>query len=339
MSRLRRGTTAAALVASLTLVSACAAEPPADSWVMTPISYDNRMDGDTGAPQYIDAAYPMALTGDTAGGFWGVSAGSFLHIDANGEAVRRFNLDPGAPNGAIAALSPTVLAMATGERTLTYPGSVTVFDTEAMTWEEVHRDERALGDIAARGDEIYVVAYVLGDPAFTVEKLSLASSVAPIQMGPVFAGHGPVAIAVDSEGVLYIATNRERIIVAPDGTVQDRQQVGSANPDVAVSEYGKVAWSGLEPATATVPSFVEGGSAQARDIIDAHTDCNPESPELAVTGLDYLTLGTPTDLVTLPFLCAPHSITWINDIELVASIGNEGGAPLVRLTPPERAGA
>lgn len=67
--------------------------------------------------------------------------------------------------------------MSTGERTQIYPGSVMLFDTKAMSWTTVHRDQRALGDIAAHGDHVYVVAYPLGEPAFTIEKLSPEGSI------------------------------------------------------------------------------------------------------------------------------------------------------------------
>jgi hypothetical protein len=335
ISRVRRAVAVAVgVVATFASLTACAAEPPADSWVLTPMSYDNRMDGDTGPPDLIDAAYPMALTGDTAGGFWGASAGSFLHLDEAGVAVRRFNVDPGAPTGAIAAISPTVLLVSTGERTPTYPGSVMLFDTKAMSWTEVHRDERALGDIAARGDDIYVVAYGFGKPAFTIEKLALSSPAEPIPVGPTFNGYGQVAIDVDSDGTIYVVTSTERISLAADGTVQWREPVGSANPVVSVNTRGDVAWSGLDPVPAALPTFVVGGSAEARGIIDDHIECDPETLKYSGQGVDYLTLATSQDSLTLPFLCAPSSITWVNDHELVASIGTEGSAPLVRLTPP-----
>ena len=32
-----------------------------------------------------------------------------------------------------------------------------LFDTEAMSWAEIHRDKRVLGDIAAQGDGVYIV--------------------------------------------------------------------------------------------------------------------------------------------------------------------------------------
>jgi hypothetical protein len=212
-----------------------------------------------------------------------------------------------------------------------------LFDTAAMTRTAVHRDERALGDIAAHGGDVYVVAYAFGEPAFTIEKLTLATRADPVPVGPVFAGQGQVAIDVDSAGTLFVATDRERFTLAADGTVQQREPVGSASPVVSVNERGGVVWSGLAPASAALPSFVVGGSVEARDIIDAHVRCDPESPELSLHGVDYLTLATRQDSLTLPFLCAPRSIAWINDHELVVSIGTEGGAPLVRLTLPSDA--
>lgn len=68
--------------------------------------FDNSMDGEQAGESLIDTTYPMQLLSDTAGGFWGVSVGSWLHIDASGDAVRRFNLDEGVPSGAVAAITP-----------------------------------------------------------------------------------------------------------------------------------------------------------------------------------------------------------------------------------------
>jgi hypothetical protein len=136
---------------------------------------------------------------------------------------------------------------------------------------------------------------------------------------------------------VYVATSTERISLAADGTVQWREPVGSTNPVVSVNERGDVAWSGLGPTPAALPTFVVGGSAEARGIIADHIECDPETLAVSGQGVDYLTLATSQNSLTLPFLCAPRSITWVTDHELVASIGTEGGAPLVRLTPPAAA--
>ncbi len=155
--RLRRGVATVMLATMLAAAVGCAPEPPPDAWVLSPVQYDNRMDGDEGLPRLIDTTYPMALASDTTGGFWGTSASSYLHVDAEGVAVRRFNLEPGMPDGRIAAVSPTVLVVSTGTPEPTRPGAVMLFDTEAMSWAEIHRDKRVLGDIAAQGDGVYIV--------------------------------------------------------------------------------------------------------------------------------------------------------------------------------------
>ena len=310
----------------------CGAEPPANAWVLAPISYDNRMDGDGGPSDFIDASYPMSLVSDTAGGFWGVSAGSWLHIDETGAAVSRFNLDPGAPGGAVDAVTPTVLAV-TGEGTPSYPGSILLFDTDMMSWEELHRDERALGDIATTGDAVYFVAYIPGDSTFTIDKLALTPGAKPVTVSPALDGSEEVAIDIDN-GTLYVATPIERIILGPDGTIRSRDQVRSTHPGVSVNDRGDVVWSGQASTTATVPTFVSGGSADARRIVDSHSECDPRNPPLSTQGIEQLTLSSGGESVALPFLCSPSGFTWINDRELVVSVGDEGGAPLVRVTPP-----
>jgi len=335
ISRLRLVAAAGTVMALMYAATGCAAEPPADAWVLAPISYDNRMDGDTGPSDFIDASYPMSLVSDTAGGFWGVSAGSWLHIDEDGTAVSRFNLDPGVPDGAIDAVTPTVLAIATGERTPSYPGTIRLFDTEAMNWEELHRDERALGDIATTSEDVYFVAYALEEPTFTIEKLTLAPDANPVTVSPTLDGHGPVDIDVDNSGMLYIATPTDHIILGPDGTIRSSEPVHSTHPRVAVNDRGDVAWSGQASTTTALPTFVSGGSAEARQIIDSHSECDPSNPQFSTQSIDHLTVSSSEESVTLPFLCSPAGLTWINDRELVVSVGDEGGAPLVRVTPPD----
>ena len=337
ISRLRGVATAGIVMALLYATTGCAAEPP-DAWVLAPISYDNRMDGDTGPSEFIDASYPMSLVSDTAGGFWGVSAGSWLHIDEDGTAVSRFNVDPGVPDGAIDAVTPTVLAIATGEGTPSYPGTILLFDTEAMSWEELYRDERALGDIATTSGAVYYVAYTLVEPTFTIEKMALTRSAEPVTVSPALDVHGPVAIDIDNDGILYIATPTEHIILGADGTIRSSEQVSSTRPGVSVNDRGDVAWSGEAATAAELPIFVSGGSEDARRIIDCYSECDPDNPPISTQGVDHLTLSSGEESVTLPFLCSASGFTWINDVELVVSVGDEGGAPLIRVTPPDDSG-
>ena len=337
-SRLRLLAAVGIAMAVLSATVGCGAEPPADAWVLAPISYDNRMDGEAGPSDFIDASYPMSLVSDTAGGFWGVSAGSWLHIDETGAAVSRFNLDPGAPGGAVDAVTPTVLAVASGEGTPSYPGTILLFDTETMSWEELHRDERALGDIATTSDAVYFVAYTPGESTFTIEKLALTPGAKPVTVSPALDGQGPVAIDVDNGGMLYVATPTERIILGPDGTIRSSDPVPSIHPGVSVNDRGDVVWSGQAATTAALPTFVSGGSAEARRIIDSYIECDPNNPPFSTQGIDHLTVSSSEESVALPFLCSPSGFTWINDRELVVSVGDEGGAPLVRVTPPSDSG-
>lgn len=336
MSR-RRRFVAAALVTAATAggLVACAPEPPTDAWVLTPISYDNRLDGDGGAPEHIDLTYPMALTGDTAGGFWGHSAGSFVHIDADGTAVRRFNLDPGAPSGMTVALNPTTLVM-TSQTDARFTSSVVLFDTDTMTFSDLSDDTRTIGALAAHGGDVYLAVYGFGEPTFTVETLSASAPGTPRQIGPAFDGHGPLAIDVDDAGTVYVATESERIVISDEGTILHREDVPSIRPAVAVNGDGDAVWTGQAPASADVPSFVRGGSGEARDIIATYSEC-AAGPNASESAVDVLTLATGATERSLPFLCGQARVTWIDDDQLVASVGTENGAVLVRITPPGQA--
>lgn len=105
------GTAAITLV--MVGITGCTTAPvpvPDDAWLVSPISYDNAMDGEPA--NRIDVTYSMQkMTGDTAGGFWTESAGCWLHIDRYGEAASRFNDDSSIRVHGISAISPTVLAV------------------------------------------------------------------------------------------------------------------------------------------------------------------------------------------------------------------------------------
>ncbi|WP_157962562.1 hypothetical protein [Homoserinimonas sp. OAct 916] len=344
MTYIRRAVLASIVVAVTVFgVTACSPAPSDDSWVLSPIRYDNRANGDPGPREMIDTPYTMTLIGDTAGGFWGISLGSYLHIDEAGTAVSRFNLADDDPHGSVAAVTPTTLVMASGVPGLSNSGSILLIDTESMSWEEVHRDSRQLGDIATTGGTAYFVAFDWAEETFTVDTVALEPGAEPVTLSPVFTRTWPVALDVDPSGSIYLATENERIVLAADGRIESRHPVASATPAVSVNQAGDVAWSGQDSPSPTGPTHVAGGSDEARTIIDRHIDCVSDDPRLKPVSVggrptlehpDRLTLMIAEDTITLPFLCAAAGFTWINDRELVVSVGNETGAPLVRVTPP-----
>lgn len=321
------------VAATLFGMTACTAAPPRDAWVLDPISYDNQMDGEVGLPKFIDVAYPMVLMSDTAGGFWGAASISWLHVDATGKAVRRFNLGVDAPRGPGVALSPTELIVTGGEGSSHDPRSIFLFDTEAMTWKELHRDERMLGAFAATGDDVYFVAYAFDSPTFTIERLALAPGALPVTVTPRLEGWGRVGLAVAQDGTLYVATTTEHIVLAGDGSVRSRKAIRSAYPSVDVNDRGDVAWSMGFAGKREVDTYVAGGSADARRIIDRHVTCEVPGP-MAPAGVQDSLVVDAQQAGGVPLLCWPDSFTWLNDRELVVSIGSEGGAPLVRVTVP-----
>lgn len=262
--------------------------------------------------------------------FGGVSSGSWLHIDASGAAARRFNLDVGSPNGAVAAINPTRLAVVSSDP-VGGGGVVEVFDTETMSWELMHRDERPLGDVAVSGQDVLFVAYENSAAAmFTVVRLPLDAATGPVEVTTPLPAVGLVAIDADDNGTIYAAAGEKSYVFAADGRLEAEVAARSTNPAVSVNGRGDVLWSQEGPPQ-DLSSFIAGGSGEARTVIERHTGCASLATRAPV---DYLSLVTTDTTVVMPFLCAPAGMTWITDEEFVVSVGDEGGAPLVRVTPP-----
>jgi len=320
--RALRSRCAALAVAAALPLGGCAAPPADDAWLLQPIRYDNRMDG-AGLAQPTELPYPMRLAADTAGGLWGESAGSWLHLDAEGRTLRRFNLEPGVAHvTGFAAVSPTRLVVTTADGA-GGPGAVRLFDTEAMSWTLLQPEAGPLGDIAAHGGAISYVAYAPDATSFTIKRLVRDSGADATVVSPELAGASAdasgAALAAGPDGTLYVATSAERIVMSPAGEVVERVALRAANPRVAVSASGAVLWSapprpGSRPRIAVLDASPEAGS-----IIESLVDCDE----------DALTLGAEV----LP-LCAVQGVAWFDDGTLVVSAGDEGGAPLIRVTPP-----
>lgn len=331
MTRRFRGLAAALVVGVVTALPAACSVPPADAWLLLAIRHDNRLDGHA-LPQPTDVTFPMQVTSDTAGGFWGYSAGSWLHVDADGTTVRRFNLfDDTAPRElhGIAALTPERLVVSAGADGAA--GALHVFDTASGSWEVIHRDASLLGDVATRVDEIYVVAYATDEGVFTVRRIDPevpggAVDVTgrlpwPRPLTPSL--HGTVAIAVGSDGTVYVATQAERIVVDADGRIRDRAPAEVVAPDVAVGPDGAVVWLSGATTLPVAPTRVIVASDEAREVI-------------ATAGCDdtRLVVGPGTGDTVLEAPCGARGLAWVGPRTLVASVGGESGAVLVRAEAP-----
>lgn len=317
------------IVLAVGMLAACSAPPAPDAWLLTPLRHDNRLDG-ADSPWHTDVTFPMRLTSDTAGGLWGHSAGSWLHLDADGETLRRFNLlDGEAPLElrGIAALTPDVLVVSAPAADAS--GAVHEFDTATGSWRVLHRADGILGDLAVHDGAVYVVQFATGDGEFTVRRLQLdapdvlVDATPPLPWPPAVGStlHGTVAIDVAPDGAIHVATQAERIVVGVDGTILDRAPHDVTRPDVAVGPDGVAAWvttAGGEVA----PTHVTAGSPEARAVL-APTSC-ADSRVLVGRGVD----GVPLALGCVA------GLAWVGPATVVASLGGEGGAVLTRLDGP-----
>jgi hypothetical protein len=316
-------------IAVVALLAACS-PIPADAWRLAPVSYDNRMDGETGPARLTDVTFPMRLTPDTVGGVWGESGGSWLHLDADGQAVRRFNLvDAPRPVNGLAALTPELLVVSAP--TDGASGGIHLFDTVTGSWELLHSEQGLIGDVAVHDGDIYFVSFATGDGAFTVRELDPDAPATPTDATPALPWPGAVypietsvAIDLSPDGDLHVATQAERVVVDRAGVVLDRAPHESVVPMVAVGPDGTVVWSGGSEPADPVPFHVETGSGEAHAVIALVDDC----------ASDTLVVGAGTGGTTLPVLCGPRGIAWLSAEAFLVSVGGESGAALVRVARP-----
>lgn len=308
---------------------------------MSPLSYDNGM---AGQPEdHIDVTYPMGnMSSDTAGGFWTESAGSWLHIDSQGDTVRRFNGDPQIAVHGFSAISPTTLVVSReggGQ-----PEGLYTFDTDDDKWAAISTPGTAMGDVVALGGgQLVVVAYPAGapprwpGPVTAAGELLMPYSILAmtvdgqqeVLIGPDL-GLSATDLALDatSDGVVYVSTESETYALGTDGTRVDVEPHKLGNPLLAVGLSG--ALLAAAPLSADTPDaewVVDSGSAEARTVIEENMVCTPTTNAQLAVALD-------TRIATLPFSCNARSAVWISDTAFVMSIGSESGAVIAKVTMP-----
>ncbi|MGO2747878.1 hypothetical protein [Microbacterium sp.] len=357
-ARITRLLPALLVATSVTLAaSACTPQATADDWMLEPVPFESGHMGE------VDLAFGMStITADGAGGFWSGSAGSWLHVGADGETLARFNIDVEHPMhamGSIAALSPTELV---ATRTVTAPDAVpglSIIDMETLEYTDVptkpvpetgagEADAAAgdfmLGDLAVHDGDAYVVRYqpvpqeyldfeILRVDLGSGERELLHREALTISTSPqVFPGVPPVDIDLDAGGTIYLATPSYRIILAPDGTELSRAAQSANRPIVSADPDGRVLWWGGAEGAAHATSVIIGGSGEARDAIVGRASCEGliRDDALRMTVGDA---GAESTVESLPFLCGANAAAWTGDSWIVAT-GGEGDGVLVRLTPP-----
>ncbi len=321
-------------VAQATALASCTAplEPvPADAWILTPIEYDNAFtDDEEAVAEPIDVAYPMQLIDDTAGGVWGYSGGSWLHLDAEGRTLERWNDEDSSTIDGLAAITPTLLVASGISADPDAPYGLHLVDTERRSWTLLRPESARVGAIAVIGGEVYAVVYSMTDPTYTVQRIDILDRSVSTAVTPALEGTVDVAIAVDLFGTIHLATPTERIVVDADGAVVSRASAVSPRPHVAVDDDGRVLWSTARDERAVEPVVIDGGSEDARAALENELLCASQQGGLTLSRRS----GGDAELSVLPFPCIPAGAAWLHDGVAIASVGNEGAAVLVRIEPP-----
>ncbi|MEX1077833.1 MAG: hypothetical protein WED09_01835 [Homoserinimonas sp.] len=324
------------------MIAGCGQAPiPDDAWVVSPIRYDNALNGDR--ESFIDVTYSMGnFTGDTEGGFWTESAGSWLHIDRHGQAVSRFNDFRWSEVQGLAALSPSVLVVSGmgGGR----PDGLYTFNTDEGTSTRVDVSATAIGDVVSLSDgrlvfvDYHQVAPPQGMPSelgqFRVPYSILSLDPAGMQSIVVGPDEGLAAsdVALDAtpDGAIYVSTDAEDFTIEEDGTRSRPAPHQLGHPVVAVAPSGALlSIAPVEHVAADAAWLVDSGSAEAQAVIEEKGVCQSGSgPPLAVK--------MDGEATTLPFSCGTRGAVWLTDTSFVLSTGDESGTVLAKVTFPRR---
>ncbi|WP_417504410.1 hypothetical protein [Microbacterium sp.] len=357
----RAGASLLALAAAVALLAGCtpAPVPPGpDDWTLEPIAIDTRVEWRPGAPasdapregagDLVDVSFSMSqLAADGTGGFWAKSAGSFLHVGADGETLARFHDEQLSQVIAIASSTPDELVVA---RAGTAP-AIAVLDTTTMTMRDVPGTAAGGGgsslfqfvDVATRdGDAI--VAHVrperVGYLTLEILRIDLEDGqrevlhTEPIALDEApksFPDVPPVRLDIDAEGAIHLAVPTARVVLNPDGTERTRTPQTANFPQVAVRPDGTALWWGGDAARTSATSAIVGGSADAREAIESRSSCS------GLTRSDALRASVDGTEHPLPFLCGANDAIWTGSTWIVAA-GGEADGVLVRVTPPKSFG-
>lgn len=315
----------AAAVACIALLTSCTSTPPPDAWVIAPIEYDNTMDGAVGRDM-TDVTYPMPhIASDSVGGFWTESGGSWLHIDEDGEATRRFNLD--GENAylrvrGMASISPSQLVVS-GHMDGEWEGGLWMFDTTQMAWTSIPTDGKVIGDVAVVGKTIFYVENLYdaaGDVTFVVRQHDDVAA-DPVRTPQLDVSDGDtVILSVEPDGTIIANTGTHLFAVDPAGEATEVSEFAPESPVSATSADGLTAWATNARGTDKA-WYVEGGSSEARRLTEIDEYCGPRSIETS-------------ERQTSPPLCNIQAIEWLDSGTLIVSAGTEGGSVLATVRAP-----
>lgn len=330
-------------VALTTALAGCTAplEPvPADAWILTPVEYDNAStdEDEPGLAEPTDVTYPMRLIDDTAGGVWGYSAGSWLHLDAEGRTLARYN-GAGFPTiEGLAAVTPTLLVASGISADPDAAYGLHLVDTELRSWTLLRAEAGRVGAVAVTGGEVYAVVYSMTEPTYTVQRVDILDRAVSTVVTPALEGTVDVAIAVDLFGTIRLATPTERIVVDADGAVVSREPAVSTRPHVAVDDLGHVLWSTARDERAEDAVAIDGGSEDARAILQGRLACSADQAALSVDrgsgGAVASNATSKPERSIVPLPCLPAGAAWLDGGVAIASVGTEDGAVFVRIEPP-----
>lgn len=330
----RAGTLAISLAILLTACSSAAdpstseSQPPAEAvWTLEPIQTT-----DDTAPIGVSNDLRVArsqLFDDTAGGFWANSGSTWWHFGATAELIDRVErpvLESRWGLSGIDAVSPTRLAVGAVWNDGGLFGDILLADMVTGEQSVVLHQECPVGNLAVFDDTVVFVSYAPGETgSFDVSRVNLTTGVR--EDLATLEGSGATAdLDVGADGTIYVASDVASVTMGSDGTVVNIVERRAANPQVAVSAAGDLMWMDAAVTMAT-PFRIDGGSAQAREIIAQESLCGNEH-------LGVVRGGTRIDLAAL---CKAAGAVWLGNEAIVVSVGDEDGAPLIKVTPPPAA--
>jgi len=292
-------------------LGACSAVPETpDGWRVAALEFDGALEG---SPEAVtDVTYSMSIASDdTEGGFWTESAGSWLHVTADGDATRRYNTSDEftAEHGAISvrgisASSPTMLVVSktAGDDAFGPESGLFWYNTSDETWSRAHPDAITTGDVDVDADGRIVFVDFLGEfvpdtynpeavlatpQPYAIRAIDSDGVITTVQEpdpAVVVSASDAVDVDTDSAGTVYVSTETETYALDADGTRSVLSTYTQQTPRLAANAAGDILMPSADPVATedandrSVPAVddysVTDGSQEARDVLDAHRDCS-----------------------------------------------------------------
>lgn len=309
-----------------TLLTGCiqssSAPRPNGAWIIESIPGEKN-------PNPSDSPYvPMQLVPAVQGGFWGMTTTTAMLFTKEGLLDETFSEDWIPSNWTrvdVTATSSEQLVSALVLSDGKLQSQIVLRNMRSNSSRVLAEFEGAIGAVASDQGEVTFIAYRADAPGtFDINRLNIGTGL--LERITSLNGNGATAdLSIRSDGALLVSTDSGLYWLASDGSTVQSEQSQSSDPIVSIAPDGSFVWVRTWKGPLQSTSSVALSQA-ANEIVSSQTRCDGTR----------LTVNFASSMVGLDALCSPTGVVWLSDTQFVVSLGDEGNAPLVKVSLPAR---